>query len=308
MRFGFLTYGLDRPHLGISRSVLELGRALEERPDCDPLFITPYRSGPFANREGTVKLPAARLLPALMSFGALALPVVARRHALPLIHDPTGVSPFVLGHWAGDYKRVVTLHDAIAFRYPEGYTRLNNFLHRCYVPATLAHVDAVITVSNASRDDLEHFLGLPPERIFVVPWAANPSFRPLPDGEAERVVKRYGVRQPYILYVGALEKRKNIPTLLRAFARLRSSFPDVTVVIAGRPRWKAEDIPRTLAALNLSSSVHFTGFVADEDLPAIFNGATVFCFPSLYEGFGLPILEAMACGTPVVCARASCCL
>jgi glycosyltransferase involved in cell wall biosynthesis len=305
VRFGFLTYGLERRHLGISRSVLELGRALAERPDCEPVYLTPYRQGPFAGAAGAVRLPAVRLLPALMTLGALALPAVARRHALPLIHDPAGVSPFLLGRWAGDYGRVVTLHDAIAFRYPEGYSWLNNFLHRRYIPATLANVDAVITVSAASRDDLVRFLGLPPERVFVVPNAVGGAFRPLPDEAARSVAARYGAQPPYVLYVGALEARKNVVTLLRAFARLRSAFPRCTLVVAGAPRFSAPDVPRALAALDLADAVRFTGYVAEGDLPALYNAATAFCFPSLYEGFGLPVLEAMACGTPVVCARAS---
>jgi glycosyltransferase involved in cell wall biosynthesis len=305
VRFGYLTYGLDRPHLGISRTVLDLGKALAEQPDCEPVFITPYARGAFAAAPGAVRLPAARLLPALMTLGALAVPAIARRRRLPLIHDPAGVSPFLLGRWAGDYKRVVTLHDAIAFRYPDGYTRLNNFLHRRYIPATLANVDAVITVSASARDDLVRFLRLPSEKVFVVPMAANPTFRPQPAAAALPVAARYGALPPYILYVGAVEARKDLPTLLRAFARLRSAFPRLTLVVAGRARFKATDVARTLAALDLSSAVRFTGFVADEDLPALYGAAAAFCFPSLYEGFGLPVLEAMACGTPVVCARAS---
>ncbi|MDQ3702124.1 MAG: glycosyltransferase family 4 protein [Chloroflexota bacterium] len=306
MRFGFVTYGLDRPLSGISRSVLELGRALGRRADCQPVFVTPYRNGPFTTDEFTsVRVPGARLLPALMSWGAVQLPFIARRQALPLIHDPAGVSPFVVSHRAGRYKRIVTLHDAIAFRYPEGYTRLNNFLHRQYVPATLRNVDAVITVSEDSRKDLVHFLQLPPHKVFVVPNAAGPAFRPLPSEVALETARRYGAAPPFILYVGALEARKNVPTLLHAFARLRPHFPEVTLVICGQPTWKFAEIPKTLAALDLASSVRFTGFVADADLPALYNAAAVFCFPSFYEGFGLPVLEAMACGTPVVCSKAS---
>ena len=306
VRFGYLTYGLDRPHLGISRTVLDLGKSLAERPHCEPVFITPYARGPFAAAPGAVRLPAARLLPALMTLGVLAVPAIAHRRRLPLIHDPAGVSPFLLGRWAGDYKRVVTLHDAIAFRYPDGYSRLNNFLHRRYIPATLAGVDAVITVSASARDDLVRFLRLPSEKVFVVPMAANPTFRPQPPAAALPVAARATGRCPPTCCTSAPSKRgRTSPTLLRAFARLRAAFPRLTLVVAGRVRFKATDVAQTLATLDLASVVRFTGFVPDEDLPALYSAAAAFCFPSLYEGFGLPVLEAMACGTPVVCARAS---
>src|SRR5262249_47573828 len=155
-----------------------------------------------------------------------------------------------------------------------------------YVPATLANVDAVITDSAASRDDLVRFLGLPPGRVFVVPLAASDAFRPLPGEAARAVAARYGAEPPYVLYVGALEARKHVATLLGASPRLRPAFPRCTLVVAGAPRFSAPDVPRTLAALDLADAVRFTGFVADGDLPALYNAAAAFCFPSLYEGFG----------------------
>jgi glycosyltransferase involved in cell wall biosynthesis len=116
---------------------------------------------------------------------------------------------------------------------------------------------------------------------------------------------RYGLHGPYVLYVGALEPRKNIPGLLRAFVRLRADFPDLTLALGGSPRWKFAEIPRALEELALEPVVRFTGYIADSDLPALYSAAAAFCFPSFYEGFGLPVLEAMACGTPVVCSNTS---
>jgi glycosyltransferase involved in cell wall biosynthesis len=219
MRSGFLTYGLDRPLRGISRSALEVGAALFRRSDCDPIFLTPYSHGPFAGapyKHHT--LPGARLLPALMTLGALEIPLIARRHHLDLVHDPTGVSPFVVGRKAGSFKRVLTLHDTIPHRDPQGSPLLNTFVHRWYIPATLRNVDAVITDSVASRLDLVHYLGLPDHKVHVVPLAADSGFRPVPQEEAIGVAEQYGLRPPYVLFVGAFEPRKNVPTLLRAQA------------------------------------------------------------------------------------------
>jgi glycosyltransferase involved in cell wall biosynthesis len=306
LRFGFLTYGLDRPAFGISRAVLSLGRALERCSDAEPVFLTPYRNGPFAGTHSChVHLPGARLAPALMTLGALELPLLAWREGLPLIHDPAGVSPFVVGRWAGNYKRVVTLHDATAFLHPETHTLLDNFLHRVYVPATLRNVDAVITISEAARRDLVRFLRLRPDKVVTVPLAVDAAFHPVPAELSATVLSRYEVTPPFVLYVGALEPRKNLPTLLRAFARALAEFPQLQLVVAGGRRWKSGAIPRLVEDLRLADAVRMTGYVADATLPALYSAASVFCFPSLSEGFGLPILEAMACGTPVVCSNLS---
>jgi glycosyltransferase involved in cell wall biosynthesis len=303
LRVGVLTYGLDRPLSGIGRSIVELGRALRRRPDVSPVFLTPYGHGPFveANYRST-PLRGARLLPLLMTLGAAQLPVVARRQALRLIHDPTGVSPFLVGRSVGPYKRVVTLHDAIAFTYPQGYTRLNVFLQRAYIPRTLPNVDAVVTVSEASRRDLSRYMKIPLDKLHVVPNAADAAFRPMPPDGARAVAARHGLEQPYILTVGALQARKNLPTLVKALAALRHDWPGLTLAIVGRPVWGYAELPRLIRQVGLEDAVRFTGQVPDEDLPALYGAAELLCFPSLYEGFGLPALEAMACGTPVVCS------
>ena len=306
LRFGFLTYGLDRPLLGISRAVLELGRALQQHTACEPLFLTTYRDGPFADTKTPhAYLFGARLLPGLLSVGALQIPLSARRHALPLVHDPCGANPLWVGRRGGPYKRIVTLYDAIAFRDPTAYTWANNALHRHYIPATLSGVDAVITGTEYARQDLERFLGIAPERLHVVPCAASAAFHPVDPVRAAAVALRYGLRAPFVLYVGALERRKNVATLVRAFARLRRTVPAVTLAVVGKPRWRDDETGRTVASLAVAGSVCFTGYVPEEDLASLYSAAAVFCYPSLLEGFGLPVLEAMSCGTPVVCAAAA---
>jgi glycosyltransferase involved in cell wall biosynthesis len=306
VRFGFITYGLDRPAFGITRAIVSLGHALERDPAAEPVFLTPYRHGPFADRgKHHAHLPGARLAPGLMTAGALALPVVARRMSLPLIHDPAGISPFLVGRTVGRYKRVVTVHDATVFLHPETHTVFDNFLHRVYVPAGLRNLDAVITLSESAKQGLSQYLRLQPDRIHVVPLAADPSFRPFQETYVDSVLARHQLERGFVLYVGALEPRKNVPTLLRAIARLRREIPDVRLVIVGAPRWKFSAIPRVLDELDLRDAVRFTGYVADADLPALYSAAAAFCFPSLAEGFGLPIVEAMACGTPVVCSNVS---
>ena len=303
VRFGILTYGLDRSLSGIGRTVVELGRALADRPDSEPVFLTPYRTGPFTeSRYASVRLRAARLLPALMTVGAMELPLVARRHGLPLLHDPAGVAPFLVGRSLGRYKRVVTLHDAIPFVYPEGYTWLNTFLQRRYMPHTLALTDAVVTVSEASRRDLARFLHIPAPKLHVVPNAAPAAFRRLPDAAARAVAERYGLRRPFVLFVGALQARKNLPRLFAAMTRVRRSAPQLNLAVVGRSVWGYPSAHELAEQAGLVGGVQVLGHVEDRDLPWLYNAASLLCLPSLYEGFGLPALEAMSCGTPVVCS------
>lgn len=139
----------------------------------------------------------------------------------------------------------------------------------------------------------------------IVPEAAGRRFRPMEMVEVDPILQKYGIVRPYILYVGALESRKNLPRLLEAYAQLRQWSTKWRLVIVGARKWKFSPIFETVQRLGLEPHVTFTGYVADEHLPALYAGADLFAFPSLYEGFGLPVLEAMACGTPVVTSNTS---
>ncbi|MBI2888042.1 MAG: glycosyltransferase family 4 protein [Chloroflexi bacterium] len=305
-RVGLLAYALDRPLSGVGRVALELGWALQNQAECQIVYLTTYRRGPFHDAgEPCWFLPGCGMLPGLMALGSPMIALAARRLQLDLVHDPSGVSPFLLGRWAGGFKRVVTIHDAIAFRHPEGYPWLNNFLHRSYVPATLGHVDAVITVSQHARADLLRFLPATAGRIHVAPDGVSERFAPVPQAVAQQVASRYGCDGPFILSLGAQQARKNLPRLLEAFARLHHQLPAYWLAIAGPSLWAHEDLGDVVRRLGLGDAVRLLGYVPEEELPALYSAASLFVFPSLYEGFGLPVLEAMACGTPVVCSSAS---
>jgi glycosyltransferase involved in cell wall biosynthesis len=307
VRVGFLTYGLDRPLSGVSRVALELGRELLRRDDVEVVFLTPYRTGPFVGEPGVRRqhLPGCRLLPGLMLLGGPLIARLARRLRLDLVHDPIGVSPFTLGRWAGRFRRLVTLHDAIAFEYPQGYPLLNNLLHRTYVPATLGNVDAVATDSEHARAALVRYLGLRPDRVPVIPLGVDAGrFRPVAPDAARAAAARYGLTGPYVLYVGAYQARKNILGLIEAFTRVRRAQPGLRLALAGPSLWAYPALRERVDALP-PQAVHVLGYVAEPDLPALYSAASVYVLPSLYEGFGIPVLEAMACGTPVVCSTAS---
>jgi glycosyltransferase involved in cell wall biosynthesis len=224
---------------------------------------------------------------------------------LDLVHDPTGVCPFTLPAAWGTFRRVVTIHDAIAFRFPKGYPMLNNLLHRRYVPVTVRNADAVITVSDYARADLARFLTIPTDRLHVVPNGVGSAFRPVPIEEAQAVAARYGLQQPYIVTVGNLQVRKNLPRLVAALASIDGSMLRHRLAIVGQPMFKGENLAAMIDRAGVRDRVAITGYVADVDLPAIYSAADFFVMPSLHEGFGLPILEAMACGTPVITSNAA---
>jgi glycosyltransferase involved in cell wall biosynthesis len=307
MRIGFLTYGLDRPLSGISRVAMELGSALHRSADCEVIFLRPYGDGPFSDGPGvsSFQLPGCSRLPGLMVLGGPLIAYAARQARLDLIHDPTGVCPFTIPAPWGRYRRVVTIHDAIAFRFPKGYPFLNNLLHRRYVPITVRNADAVITVSEYARADLTRFLSIPPERLHVVPNGVSDAFRPVPLDEARAVAARYGLTLPYILTVGNLQARKNLPALLAAFRTLDPSTVPHRLAIVGQPMWNDAGFGDMINRSGLGQRVVRTGYVNDSDLPAIYSAADFLVFPSLHEGFGLPIIEAMASGTPVITSNAA---
>ncbi|HEX6292750.1 MAG TPA: glycosyltransferase family 1 protein [Herpetosiphonaceae bacterium] len=307
MRIGYLTYGLDRAPTGIGRYAVELLRALAALPGApDIVMLTTEREDrhDLWSRFERHHVPGCRLLPALMTLGNAALSDAARRYRLDLLHDPNGIAPF-FGPRAGA-RRVVTIHDAFAFVYPETHNRLDNWRYHAMLTRAARRADMVLTDSDHSRQDLKRYLAIPDANLRLIHCGLDPRFQPVGDDHERRaVLARYGIQPPYLLYVGGINARKNIARLLEAFARVRERHAALKLVIGGKRQWQTGAIDATFERLALHEHVQFTGYLADADLPALYSAAEVFVFPSLYEGFGLPPLEALACGTPVVTSNAS---
>jgi len=209
---------------------------------------------------------------------------------------------FVLPPTRCGTRTLLTVHDLSFVHYPDHFVpKLVRYLSQV-VPRSVARADRVLADSEATRADLITHLGTPPEKVDVLYSGVAPRFRPeVEPGERERLRARYGLGDvPYILSVGTLQPRKNYTRLIQAFARLRG---DVQLAIAGGRGWLCQDI--LAEAARLGGRVRILGFVEEVDLPVLYRNAALFAFPSLYEGFGLPVLEAMACGVPVVCSNAS---
>lgn len=297
MRVGIIHYGLDREAGGIARYTSGLAGSLAGQD----VTVHPLWAGRCPANAAGSSLRWSYLLPGLLTVGQLEIADRARRQALDLVHDPTGVMPLLLTR----ASRVLTIHDAIPYVYPETSTRLDRLIYHVWLPYAVRAADAVLTDSHQSREDIVKHLAISPEKVAIVPLAAARSFRPVADAAVRQTLSKYDVTQPYLLYVGALAPRKNLPRLLAAYAQLRSWSTRWTLVIVGAQKWRSSPIFETVQRLELEPYMHFTGYVDDDDLPALYAGADLFAFPSLYEGFGLPVLEAMACGTPVVTSNTS---
>ncbi len=206
-------------------------------------------------------------------------------------------------------KVIATVHDASPILFPETHTPDNRARFEKKMRYVQKHADIVIAVSEHTKRDLIRVFGIPEDRIRVVYNAVDPIYAPLSDrNEIDRVIRKYGLPgSGYILFVGTLEPRKNLVRLIEAYGIATDACADQLppLVLAGAKGWFYEEIFQCVERLGLQHRVIFTGFVDDGDMLALFNAATLFVYPSLYEGFGMPVLEAMACGLPVITSNTS---
>ncbi len=300
MRIGINALFLERPETGSGQYTRHLLEALAKADPTSEYLL--FRPGPAPPTPNT-PYPISNL--AKLWFEQVAFSLTCRRLGVDLAHVPYFASPLF-----PTVPTVVTVHDLIPLILPAYRGSPLVRLYTRLVAAAARKAEAVITVSQASQRDIVRYLHIPPERIHVTYEAAGEAFRPVED-EARLVAirQKYGLPQRYLLYLGGFDQRKNLPALLRAFALLVNRRPQARLVVAGKlPGRDSPLFPdpcRLVRELGLTEKVVFTGWVAEEDKPALLSGAVAFVFPSLYEGFGLPPLEAMACGTPVIASDRS---
>lgn len=202
-------------------------------------------------------------------------------------------------------KYVSTIHDLTPVIFPAWHQFHRVVSSRFLFPGLVKDSDHLITVSYHTKKDILHTFQVNEENISVIHLGASKEFRQLDNHVVESIKQKYHLNFPFVLFVGTLEPRKNIPTLLKAFAICRKKIPDLKLVIVGNKGWKYGEIFVILADLHLENEVIFLHYVPHEDLPAIYNAAGLFVYPSYYEGFGLPPLEAMQCGVPVITSNTS---
>lgn len=232
---------------------------------------------------------------------ALSLPLAIRRSKVDLFHATFTPPPYF------SRPHVFTMHDTSMFEHPEFYPPLIRLRLNSLIKTGLKKSRVVLCISEHCRQTVQDYFGIPDERLAVAYHGIDPAFKPVEKAQARKLLKsHYNLHAPYFLYVGKFEKRKNIFRILEAYREyIDQHGTDVKLVMAGKRDWNSAAVDKLVTKLELSEHVIEPGFVTPEHLPALYSAAELFVFPSLWEGFGFPVLEAMSCGTPVITSDGS---
>jgi glycosyltransferase involved in cell wall biosynthesis len=319
VRIGINALFLQKPATGMGQHLLHLLEGLDSLDEKDQQYTllaprvrraytmrAPQLSDRFREVEVVTRLARLGENVEQVWWEQVGIVLAGSREKVDLLHCPYWTNPI----WS-PWPTVVTVHDVIQFVLPEYAWRKISRAYFGLVSAGARRANALITVSESSKRDIVKILGLAPERIHVIGNAVDSSLYPVRDAwQLKAVRERYGIAPRFILYFGGFDLRKNVPRIIEAYSRLPDPLrKEYQLVIAGRYQHLGHPLypdPRaTVAALGLDANVVFTGQIREQDKAPLYSAATIFVFPSLYEGFGMPVLEAMACGTPVVTSNLS---
>ncbi len=293
-----LSGALSYRSAGVHQYILHLLAHLPEAGCRVTAFLGPEGRPPgeavrvLRSRWPTDRPPVRAIWEQLIQPGAL------RRVRADLAHGPVFVGPLF-----APCPVVITVHDLSFLRFPHLFRPANRLYLRLLTRASARRARRIIAVSAHAAEESVQLLGVAREKVDVVYHGVDPWFQPLPAEEVAAFRARQGLPERFVLYVGTLEPRKNLTRLVEAFARLHDS--NLRLVLVGGRGWYDEEIFSRVEALGLEGKVLFPGYIPAEELPLWYSAATVFAYPSLYEGFGLPVLEALACGTPVLTSNCS---
>jgi glycosyltransferase involved in cell wall biosynthesis len=307
-----------RPHVGINAHLLTAEESyrqagvsryihglLTHLPEADPegrytLFLNPRCAFASPLRQKRARIPTTAPWVRILWEQAI-LPVVARMELLDLLHSPVNIQPLSL-----PCRGVVTITDLSFLIFPQKFGAMKGLYQKVLTKRSCTSADHLIAISRWTAADVQQRFHVPAQRISVVYPGVGENYHPIQQTNVLAFRSSHQLPERFMLFVGTLEPRKNLLVLLRAYAEFRRhSGADCKLVLVGGRGWLYEPILAAVEELGLVNDVIFPGFVAEAELPLWYNAAEAFLYPSLYEGFGLPPLEAMACGVPVVVSRAS---
>jgi len=303
MRFGIDVTALPPQPFGAANYIINLVQALLRVDATNEyvIFAKPRHAPLFDATRAQIVLSAFDSPFLRVVWEQTALPILARKYRLDVLHSPHYTMPL-----AKPCRSVVTIHDLTFFLYPQMHLLYKRLFFRTMMRLATYHADALIAISHSTRADMLKILHASPDKIRVIHYGLASHFQPVSDTRVlDAFCQQYHLPRPFILYVGNLEPRKNLPILVRAFARLVHNGVPHSLVLAGTRGWNDNAIFTAIEELGLNARILFPGYIPQSELPILYSAADLFVYPSLYEGFGLPVLEAMACGVPVITSAVS---
>ena len=297
MKIGIITGDHKRNQTGIGNYCFEMIKYLKHK---NSVSLIKHSSG---DDEPGCDTIISNFPPGNFSYLLWSMSLSLHRDKLKdfdIIHNPSQYPVIPMGK-----KYVITIHDLIPVLYPQMVGKIHANAFKKYIPYIIKHSSKIISISKSTKNDIIRLYSINPDKIDVIPNGVSESFKIMPSSLLNEFRERYKLTNPYILFVGALEPKKNIPNLIKSFFYLLQEKPEFELIIAGKKSWYYEDIFQTIKNLGIQTQVRFLNYVTSEDLPLLYNAAEIFVFPSIYEGFGLPPLEAMKCGTPVITSNVS---
>ncbi len=305
MRIGIDVSFVTADRVGVDQYLYNLLKNLAKIDTDNSYFLYANKDLPeeFTNfgRNFRTVISRNRILPRIL-WVQFVLPGLLKRDGIELLHAPCYVAPARM-----PCPLVITFHDMVSWLFPQKFRIKHRIVYSLFVPSFAKKADGLIAVSGCTKKDLIRLFRVPEEKVTVIYEGANELFKPVDDKTLlENIREKYSLPEKYILYVGMLEPRKNVPVLIRAFKQLKDlTGVEHKLVIAGKKGWMFNEIFNTVQLLKLEDEVIFTGYIADKELPLVYGASKLFVYPSTYEGFGLPPLEAMACGVPVIASDVS---
>lgn len=284
---------------GTSRYIREIVSAFEELQPAQKITILQSRK---SNNRLSKRFSSAKTwTPPHHAWERQALSLELWRHRFDLLHSPDFIAPM-----RGARRHIITVHDLGFIHYPEYLTADSRRYYNGQIRDSVKRADHILSVSQATKRDLIDILDVPADKISVQWHGVDESFKPLPRRSTAPIIRELGLPDEFVLFVGTLEPRKNLVGLARAYRDLKRELPDAPkLVIVGRAGWHYEQLQADLASVGLADDMIIRQNVSDAQLPALYNHALALVTPSFYEGFGLPALEAMACGTAPIVSRVS---
>jgi glycosyltransferase involved in cell wall biosynthesis len=281
-----------------TKNILHALFQIDQKNDYHLLFRHSEQLGDFNSYPNVIE----HLLgaPNKLWWDQITVPLFARSKKLDLVYNPKLTVPII-----GQFKKVFVMHGAEQFAVPHCFKWHDRIYFMTANPIYCKRADVIITDTHHGANDVANYMGADPAKIGVIYLAYNEMCQILMEDKTLKVREKYNLPEHFIFYIGGLNPVKNLGNLLKAYKTIKNTIPQ-KLVVSGFKRWRYSEDLDLIEQLGLAEDVWLTGFVPDEDIPSLYNLADLFVFPSLYEGFGMPVLEAMACGCPVVATKKGC--